>query len=101
MNNSGAELTLTLAGGLDDWSNQSPDVVTNAVCALFLMSRAPPLARERLKEGGKVTQFLANLSKRGTEMHKKVNEFWHAYALRMVSTFCVCLLLPWCKLLTA
>lgn len=47
-------------------------MVTNAVCALFLMSRAPPVARERLKEGGKVTQFLANLSKRGSEVQKKV-----------------------------
>lgn len=36
------------------------------------MSRAPPAARERLKEGGKVTQFLANLSKRGGEVQKKV-----------------------------
>lgn len=71
--NSGAELALTLAGGLDEWSNQTANVVTNAVCALFLMSRAPPVARERLKEGGKVTQFLANLSKRGTEVQKKVN----------------------------
>lgn len=71
--NSGAELTLTLAGGLDGWTNQRSEVVTNAVCALFLMSRAPPVARERLKEGGKVTQFLANLSKRGSEVQKKVN----------------------------
>lgn len=70
--NSGAELTLTLAGGLDGWANQRSEVVTNAVCALFLMSRAPPVARERLKEGGKVTQFLANLSKRGSEVQKKV-----------------------------
>lgn len=49
-------------------------MVTNAVCALFLMSRAPPAARERLKEGGKVTQFLANLSKRGSEVQKKARD---------------------------
>lgn len=61
-----------LAGGLDGWTNQRWEVVTNAVCALFLMSRAPPVPRERLKEGGKVTQFLANLSKRGSEVQKKV-----------------------------
>lgn len=72
--NSGAELTLTLAGGLDGWANQRSEVVTNAVCALFLMSRAPPVARERLKEGGKVTQFLANLSKRGSEVQKKARD---------------------------
>ncbi|CAM9447883.1 unnamed protein product, partial [Hapterophycus canaliculatus] len=68
----GAELTLKLAGGLEGWANLKSEVVTNAVCALFLMSRAPPAARERLKEGGKVTQFLANLSKRGSEVQKKV-----------------------------
>lgn len=68
----GAELALSLAGGLDDWSSQRAEVITNAVCALFLMSRAPAAARERLKEGGKVTQFLANLSKHGTEVQKKV-----------------------------
>ncbi|CAM9151716.1 unnamed protein product, partial [Ectocarpus sp. 13 AM-2016] len=68
----GAELTHMMAGGLDGWASQRPEVITNAVCALFLMSRAPPLARERLKEGGKVTQFLANLSKRGNELQKKV-----------------------------
>ena len=73
---SGAELTLTLAGGLDDWTNQRPEVVTNAVCALFLMSRAPPAARELLKEGGKVTHFLASLSKRGSEIQKKVKRFF-------------------------
>lgn len=66
-----------MAGGLDGWASQRPEVITNAVCALFLMSRAPPLARERLKEGGKVTQFLANLSKRGNELQKKVaNLLW-------------------------
>lgn len=63
-----------LAGGLDSWTNQRWEVVTNAVCALFLMSRAPPVPRERLKEGGKVTQFLANLSKRGSEVQKKVTQ---------------------------
>lgn len=63
-----------LAGGLDGWTNQRWEVVTNAVCALFLMSRAPPVPRERLKEGGKVTQFLANLSKRGSEVQKKVTQ---------------------------
>lgn len=47
-------------------------MVTNAACALFLMSRAPAAARERLKEGGKVTHLLANLSKRGSETQKKV-----------------------------
>lgn len=72
MNTSGAELTHKMAGGLDGWASQRPEVITNAVCALFLMSRAPPMARERLKEGGKVTQFLANLSKRGNELQKKV-----------------------------
>lgn len=66
-------MALSLAGGPDDWANQRPDVVTNAVCALFLMSRAPPVARERLKEGGKVTHLLANLSKRGNEVQKKVS----------------------------
>lgn len=72
--NSGAELTLSLAGGLDGWTNQRSEVVTNAICALFLLSRAPAVARERLKEGGKVTQFLANLSKRGSEVQKKVSD---------------------------
>lgn len=72
MNGSGAELTLGLAGGLEGWADLRSEVVTNAGCALFLMSRAPPAARERLKEGGKVTQFLANLSKRGSEVQKKV-----------------------------
>lgn len=67
-----------LVGGLDDWSNQRSDVVTNAVCALFLMSRAPAGARERLKERGRVTHLLANLSKRGSEVQKKVRsvELW-------------------------
>ena len=47
--------------------------MTNALCALFLMSRAPPFARERLKEGRRVVQFLANLSKHGSDVQKKVS----------------------------
>ena len=47
--------------------------MTNALCALFLMSRVPPFARERLKGGGRVMQFLANLSKRGSDAQKKVS----------------------------
>lgn len=76
---SGAELTLVLAGGLDGWTTQRSEVVTNAVCALFLMSRAPIVARERLKQGGKVTQFLANLSKRGSEVQKKVTNYKNCF----------------------
>lgn len=65
-------MVLSLAGGPEGWVNQSPDVVTNAVCAFLLLTRAPPAARGRLKEGGKATHLLANLSKRGSEVQKKV-----------------------------
>lgn len=69
---SGADLTLRLAGGVNGWAQQKQEVVTNAVCALFLMSRGPPLATDWLKEGGKITHFLANLSHGGCEVQKKV-----------------------------
>ncbi|CAM9243379.1 unnamed protein product [Ascophyllum nodosum] len=68
----GAELVVVLTRELDDWTGENEEVVTNALCALFLMSRAPPFARERLKEGRRVMQFLANLSKHGSDVQKKM-----------------------------
>ncbi|CAM9227651.1 unnamed protein product [Discosporangium mesarthrocarpum] len=68
----GADLILRLVGGPDDWARQNPMVITNALCALFLLSKASPASREQLKDGSIVMQLLANLGKRGTEPQKKV-----------------------------
>lgn len=66
-------MTLTLTGGADGWSKRPPDVVTNAACALLLLTRTHPSTREVLKGDGRITQLLAALSNHGCDSQKKVS----------------------------